>query len=319
MYVVTGGAGFIGGNLVRELNRRGTRDILVVDDLTDGRKFRNLRDCEIADYLDKEEFREMLKRDLVPQEVKGIFHLGACAVTTETDGRRMLDANFAYSKSVLEWSLGRRMPVVYASSAAVYGLSPESAERRENERPLNVYGYSKLLFDQYVRRRCAGAGSTVVGLRFFNVYGPGEAHKGKMASMGYQIYRQIRDGGVGKLFQGTGGVGDGEQRRDFVHVLDIVAMSLFFMEGPPRRGILNAGTGTARSFNDLARAVTAALGRGRIEYIQFPDSLRGRYQNFTKADLTQLRATGYTAGALSLEEGIARSVAEWRREDGDPA
>ncbi|MGQ9651810.1 MAG: ADP-glyceromanno-heptose 6-epimerase [Phycisphaerae bacterium] len=229
MHIVTGGAGFIGSNLVHALNEHGHKDVLVVDDLTDGSKFANLRDCSIADYLDVLEFRAILEADRDLPSIEGVFHQGACADTTVTDGRAMLEANFTFSKRLLEWTLRRKSPFVYASSAAVYGNNHDTAESPEHEHPLNVYGYSKLLFDQYVRTRCSEPGSTVVGLRYFNVYGPREAHKGTMSSMVYQLYRQIANSGIGKLYKGHDGVGDGEQRRDFVHVRDVVNTNLHFM------------------------------------------------------------------------------------------
>jgi ADP-L-glycero-D-manno-heptose 6-epimerase len=314
MYIVTGGAGFIGSNIVHSLNEQGYRDILVVDDLTDGRKCVNLRDCTIADYLDIAEFKSLLAAESDLPRLEGVFHQGACADTTIENGREMLATNFSFSKRLLEWTLRRQVPFVYASSAAVYGTNRNTIEAPENERPLNVYGYSKLLFDQYVRRRCSDRGSTVVGLRYFNVYGPREAHKGKMSSMAYQLYRQIADRGTARLFKGTGAVGDGEQCRDFIHVRDVVAVNLFFMDGVARRGIYNVGTGRARSFNDLARHVVRTAGRGEIEYIPFPESLLGKYQDFTQADLSALRAVGYTGEFTDLEQGLPDAMEAWRRE-----
>jgi ADP-L-glycero-D-manno-heptose 6-epimerase len=275
MYMVTGGAGFIGSNIVHALNEQGHRDILVVDDLTDGRKFANLRDCAIADYLDIAEFERLLASDASLASLAGVFHQGACSDTTVTDGREMLLSNFSFSKRLLNWTLRRQVPFVYASSAAVYGGNRETEEVSDYELPLNVYGYSKTLFDQYVRNRCSEPGSTVAGLRYFNVYGPRESHKGKMASMVYQLYRQIADRGTGRLFKGSGGAGDGEQRRDFVHVRDVVNTNLFFMNGEPRRGIYNVGTGRAHSFNEVAQVILDVVGHGHIEYIPFPESLRG--------------------------------------------
>jgi ADP-L-glycero-D-manno-heptose 6-epimerase len=226
----------------------------------------------------------------------------------------MLDNNFTYSKELLHWALDRRVPLVYASSASVYGSSRHCAETPDHEGALNVYAYSKLLFDNYVRRLIPQISSTVVGLRYFNVYGPREAHKGRMASMVWQLYRQLKTTGVARLFEGTDGFAAGEQRRDFVYVGDAVAVNLYFATAAPKQGTFNVGTGTSRSFNDIARILIGLLGRGEIQYIPFPDSLRGKYQSFTESDITRLRAAGYDRAATSLEEGI-RQLTEQSREE----
>jgi ADP-L-glycero-D-manno-heptose 6-epimerase len=308
MIVVTGAAGFVGSNLVRTLNARGHRDIVAIDDLTDGDRFRNLADCEIADYLDRGEFRALVegKRAL---EASVVFHQGACADTTESDGRYMMENNYAYSKDVLHWALEQKAALVYASSASVYGLARHCVEEPCCEGPLNVYAYSKLQFDNYVRRLMPEIGTTVVGLRYFNVYGPREGHKGRMASMVSQLYRQLATTGVARLFGGTDGYGPGEQRRDFVDVADVVEVNLHFGLGPPRVGIYNVGTGQSRSFNDVARALIGRMGRGRVEYIPFPDALRGKYQSFTEANIDALRASGYARAFATIEEGIGRLIA----------
>jgi ADP-L-glycero-D-manno-heptose 6-epimerase len=308
MHNVTGAAGFVGSNLVRALNDRGVRDVLAVDDLTQGDKFRNLRDCDVADYMDRAEFRDFVRRGAPGLRPSALLHQGACADTTESDGRYMMDNNYTFSKELLHWALQARAPFVYASSASVYGNTRRCAEVPECERPLNVYAYSKLTFDNDVRRLVPALGSTVVGLRYFNVYGPREAHKGRMASMVWQLYRQLASTGVARLFEGTDGFGAGEQRRDFVFVGDAVAVNLFFAEGGPKAGIFNVGTGAARSFNDIARALAARLGRGEVQYVPFPDMLRGKYQSFTESDITRLRAAGYDRPFASLEEGIGRMV-----------
>ncbi len=300
---MTGGAGFVGSHLVKALNRRGIDDVLVVDDLQQSEKFENLVDCAISDYLDKDDFRKLLETDKIGK-VAAILHQGACTDTTESDGRYMLQNNYEYSKVLLDYALRHAIPLVYASSAAVYGGGRVFREDPVNERPLNVYGFSKLLFDRYVRRRLPDAGSTVVGLRYFNVYGPGEAHKGKMASMIYQLYRQASTTGVMRLFTGTDGFGDGEQRRDFVFVRDLAEINLFFMDGPSRRGVFNAGSGQSRSFNDVARSILELLGRGSLEYVPFPETLRGKYQSFTEADISALRKAGYDRPFTPLEQGI---------------
>ena len=304
MIVVTGGAGFIGSNLVRSLNRRGRGDIVVVDDLSDGRKFSNLVGCDIADYWDRDAFAERLAARSfdVPE---AIFHQGACAVTTEWDGRYMMENNYRYSVRLLEYCLAHEVPFIYASSASVYGASTVFEEgNRDAERPLNVYGYSKLLFDQYVRRRQPAARSQVVGLRYFNVYGPGEAHKGSMASVAFHLSRQVAEEGEARLFEGSDGYGPGEQRRDFVYVDDVVEVNLWFFDKRTVSGIFNVGTGASASFNDVANAIIACLGKGSIRYIPFPAELRARYQSFTQADLAALRAAGCALPFKEVRAGI---------------
>ena len=305
MIIVTGGAGFIGANLVAALNARGRRDMLVVDNLSNGVKFRNLADREIFDYQDKEDFLRMIaaSRELA-EPVEAIFHLGACSSTTEWDGRYMMRNNYEYSKTLLHYCLDRRVPFIYASSASVYGGGMVFREDRELENPLNVYGYSKFLFDQYVRRIMPAATSQVVGLRYFNVYGPREQHKGSMASVAYHFNNQVLSNGRVHLFEGAYGYGNGEQRRDFVYVGDTCSVKLWFLDHPARSGIFNVGTGRSQSFNDVARAVVAWHGRGEIEYIPFPEHLRGRYQSFTQADISALRAAGYVEPFKTVEQGV---------------
>jgi len=303
MIIVTGGAGFIGSNLVRGLNSIGERDILVVDDLSDGRQFFNLADCDIADYEDLHDFRAGLTGGL-GFKPRCVFHQGACAVTTEWDGRYMMDTNYTYSKELLEYCLEAGVPLIYASSAAVYGASTRFVEDPSVELPLNVYGYSKLLFDQHVRRRLPAANSQIVGLRYFNVYGPGEAHKGSMASVAYHLNRQILDEGEARLFEGSAGYEPGEQRRDFVFVDDVVAVNLWFLRHAERSGIFNVGTGRSETFNTLAESVIAWHGRGAKRYIPFPPELERAYQSFTEADIKALRAAGYDAEFADVATGI---------------
>ena len=310
MFIVTGGAGFVGSNLVRELNRRGHTDILVVDNLTRAEKARNLADLTISDYQDKQEFRSRLDAGTLDLRPEAVFHNGACSDTMESNGRYMMENNFGDSKALLHWCLARKAPLVYASSAATYGASTDFEPVSRNEGPLNVYGYSKLAFDQHVRSLLPAIQSPVVGLRYFNVFGPREHHKGRMMSVLHQLLRQLKETGTCRLFQGTEGYGDGEQRRDFIFVGDIVAMNLHFGNAGMVKGIVNAGTGQARSFNDIARTLIAHLGQGRIEYIPFPDTLRGKYQSFTQADVRGLRAAGYIAPFTELEAGIAATLAE---------
>ena len=319
--VVTGAAGFIGANLVRALNARGITDIIAVDDLAQGDKFVNLADCEIADYLDKDVFLDTLEHGALNGTVESVLHQGACSDTTERDGRYMMRNNYEYSKSLLDFCAVEEVPFIYASSAAVYGSLSGFREDPDSEAPLNIYAYSKLLFDQVVRRRGPESNAQVVGLRYFNVYGERERHKGRMASVAYHVYNQYRDAGYVKLFEGSGGYGNGEQRRDFVSVEDVVKVNLFFLDHPEASGIFNVGTGAAQSFNEVAVAAVNACRaprseppleladmqqQGLIRYIPFPQDLEGKYQNYTQADISSLRAAGYSAGFLTVEEGVSR-------------
>jgi ADP-L-glycero-D-manno-heptose 6-epimerase len=309
MIVVTGGAGFIGANIVHALNQRGETDILVVDDLTDGTTFRNLAELDITDYMDKHEFLEKVKRDEVPGGVRAVFHEGACSDTTEWDGRFMMENNYTYSKELLHWCMSRKVPFLYASSAAVYGASDEFREERSCEKPLNVYGYSKWQFDQYVRKILPTADSQIVGFRYFNVYGPREQHKGKMASVAYHLHEQIKVGQNPKLFEGWDGYADGGQQRDFVYVDDVCKVNLWFFDNPEKSGIFNLGTGRAQSFLEVANAVIDYHQKGSVEFIPFPDELKGRYQSFTQADMTELRDAGYTEEFTDVAGGVARYLA----------
>jgi ADP-L-glycero-D-manno-heptose 6-epimerase len=305
MHVVTGGAGFIGSNLVRTLLDSGRDDIIIVDDLRDGHKFVNIADLLIADYIDKDEFLQKLDSDKAfATGVRAVLHQGACSETTEWDGRYMMQNNYAYSQRLLHHCLKQGTPFVYASSAAVYGASQTFAEHPDNERPLNVYGYSKLQFDRYVRRIATTPDTQVVGLRYFNVYGPCEQHKGSMASVAWHFNKQVREDGEARLFAGSGGYDDGEQVRDFVYVDDVCAVNLWFLDHPDVSGVFNAGTGRAQSFNDVAKAVIAWHGSGKIRYIPFPAHLEGAYQSYTQADLTSLRNTGCDVAFRPVEDGV---------------
>ncbi|HET7201689.1 MAG TPA: ADP-glyceromanno-heptose 6-epimerase [Burkholderiales bacterium] len=322
MYVVvTGAAGFIGSHLVRALNARGETRILAVDDLERGDKFRNLAGCEVAEYLDKNEFRTRLQEGDFAGSIDAIFHQGACSDTMETDGRFMMENNYRYSMALLDFCLEDEVPLIYASSAAVYGASATFREERKFEAPLNVYGYSKFLFDQAVRRRLHEAGSQVAGFRYFNVYGPNEWHKGRMASVAWHFFNQYQAERRVRPFVGSGGYADGEQRRDFVSVEDVSRINMHFLDHPEVSGIFNIGTGRAQSFNDVALAtinacrkpngerpvsLDEARAQGLIDYAPFPEALKGKYQNFTQADVGALRRSGYSAPFLSVEEGVGR-------------
>lgn len=316
--IVTGAAGFIGANLVKRLNERGVTDIVAVDNLTQADKFRNLADCEIADYLDKTDFiARVQRRELARPQV--VFHQGACSDTMATDGRYVMDNNYRYTLALFEWCQAERVPFIYASSAATYGLATVFREERACEGPLNVYGYSKFLFDQVLRQRLAGLTAPAIGLRYFNVYGPRESHKGRMASVAFHHFHQFRSEGRVRLFEGSHGYAPGEQRRDFVHVDDAVAVNLHFWQHPAS-GIYNTGSGRAQSFNEVALTVVntlrteraepaltleQAVAQGLIEYVAFPRALEGRYQAFTEADLTRLRAAGFAAPMQTVQQGTA--------------
>ena len=323
VYVVTGAAGFIGSNLVKALNGRGATNIIAVDNLSKADKFRNLADCEIADYLDKEDFIERLAGGDFDGEIAAVLHQGACSDTMESDGRYMMQNNYRYSLELLDFCQCENVPFLYASSASVYGGGGVFKESREYESPLNVYAYSKFLFDQVVRRRLSERTAQIVGFRYFNVYGPREQHKGRMASVAYHFFNQYRADGCVKLFAGCDGYADGGQRRDFVSVEDVVKVNLHFLDYPEKSGIFNLGTGNAQSFNDVAvaaintlratgnesmLALEQMLARGIIRYIPFPDALRGKYQSYTQADIGALRAAGYAEPFLTVEQGTARYV-----------
>lgn len=327
MIIVTGGAGFVGSNLVHELNAYGIYDILVVDNLASPGKFVNLYGARYVDYLDKRDFRRAIRENaLGTGKIEAILHQGACSNTLVDDGVYMMDNNFQFTKEVLAFAVRQNAALVFASTAAVYGLSGPGCftPTLENERPLNVYGYSKLVFDHYFRDQLAKGTvpMTAVGLRYFNAYGPREEHKGRMASVIHHFSKQIRDTGKVCLFSGSGGYADGEQRRDFVYVRDLARLNMYFAQlGPyaPKsgtrdrtyRGVVNAGSGTSRTFKDVAHALMTVFGEVPIEYISFPADLEGRYQHFTEADLTALRELGCHLRMTALEDGIMETFSEY--------
>jgi ADP-L-glycero-D-manno-heptose 6-epimerase len=322
--VVTGAAGFIGSNLVKALNARGERNIIAVDNLTRAEKFKNLVDCDIADYIDKQDFLQKLHLGRFNGAVGAVFHEGACSDTMESDGRYMMENNYRYSLAVLDWCEAQKCQLLYASSAATYGASTVFKEEPACEAPLNVYGYSKLLFDNMVRRR-TGLSSQVVGFRYFNVYGSRESHKGRMASVAFHNFHQYQAEGKVKLFEGSHGYVNGGQQRDFVFVDDVVRVNLFFLDHPHKSGIFNLGSGRAQSFNDVAVSTVngclqaqskASLTlpemqeQGLIEYISFPPALKGKYQAFTQADISKLREAGYEPAMSTVEQGVSQYV-QW--------
>ncbi len=325
--VVTGAAGFIGSNIVKGLNEHGIDDIIAVDDLTQGDKFRNLADLKIADYVDVDMFYDLFAEGFFGK-VEAVFHEGACSDTMETDGKYMMDNNYTLSCGLFNACQEHGTRLLYASSAATYGGSQTFRESPEFEHPLNVYGYSKLLFDQRMRRDCGKdfkrIKRQVAGFRYFNVYGPREQHKGRMASVAFHQFNQFRSEGKVKLFGDYGGYGPGEQKRDFVFIDDVVAVNLWFLDHPEKSGIFNLGTGRAQPFNDVAVAVVNALrpgagpapldadataALGLIEYVAFPDALRGKYQCFTQADLSALRAAGCDHAFADVQTGVASYMA----------
>lgn len=326
--VVTGAAGFIGSNIVKGLNARGIDDIIAVDDLTQGDKFRNLADLRIADYVDADAFYELFAEGAFGK-VEAVFHEGACSDTMETDGKYMMDNNYTLSCGLFNACQERGARLLYASSAATYGGSDNFRETPQFEKPLNVYGYSKLLFDQRMRLECGAdfkrLTKQVAGFRYFNVYGPREQHKGRMASVAFHQFNQFMAEGKVKLFGEYGGYAPGEQMRDFVFVDDVVAVNLWFFDHPSKSGIFNLGSGRAQPFNDVALSVVNAMraqrdaealdmagaaAAGLIEYVPFPDALRGKYQCYTQADLTALRATGCDHRFADVQTGVKKYI-DW--------
>ena len=326
--VVTGAAGFIGSNIIKGLNARGIDDIIAVDDLTEGDKFKNLADLQIADYVDADDFYDLFA-DGAFGDVEAVFHEGACSDTMEPDGKYMMDNNYTLSCELFHACQDQGTRLLYASSAATYGGSNTFSESPEFEKPLNVYGYSKLLFDQRLRRelgtRFENASSQVAGFRYFNVYGPREQHKARMASVAFHQFNQYQLEGKVKLFGEYGGYGAGSQMRDFVFIDDVVAVNLWFLDHPDQSGIFNLGTGKAQPFNDVAISVINAMRQrqneallsieeaargGLIDYIAFPPALVGKYQSYTQADLSRLRAAGCDHAFADVQTGVAAYLAQ---------
>lgn len=318
MIIVTGGAGFIGSNIVKGLNDRGRDDILIVDDLTEMVKFKNIQGLKALDYMDKDDFAAALANNKFDDvKIDVIFHEGACSDTMEYNGKYMMENNFEYTKNLMHFALKKKIQLLYASSASTYGSGKHGfSEKPACEEALNVYAFSKLFFDNYARRYFDAAESQLVGLRYFNVYGPQENHKGKMASMIFQMFNQWKAEGKVKLFEGIDGYGNGEQVRDFIYVKDVVKVNFFFWDHPELKGIYNCGTGHAHTFNTLAKGVLEYFGSGELEYVPFPEVLKGKYQSFTEADSSKLLAAGYDGGFTDIEEAIAEYCALLDKNDG---
>lgn len=315
MIIVTGGAGLIGSNIIAGLNARGINDILVVDHLKNGRKMRNLSDLNIKDFLDRDDFISKVQNSYKFVDIQAVFHLGACSATTEWDGQFIMRNNYEYSKVLLHWCQQHKIQYIYASSASVYGLAENGfREERKCEKPTNMYAYSKFQFDQYVRCLANQIDQQIVGLRYFNVYGPREGHKGSMSSTPFHFNNQVLEEGVAHLFEGTDGYSNGEQQRDFVYVKDCVDVNLWFLDNPTKSGIFNVGTGCAQSFNDVASAVLHWHNQrgcvGQIEYIAFPEHLKGAYQSYTQADIRALRLAGFKGRFKNVEEGVSEYL-DW--------
>ncbi len=315
MIIVTGGAGFIGSALVWKLNTEGIRDIVIVDRLGTSTKWKNLVNLRYEDYLHKDEFLNMVHRNAVPFEVDAVIHMGACSSTTERDADYLWMNNFAYTKILAKWALLNKTRFIYASSAATYGDGTlgfsDDHDKIDDLKPINMYGYSKQLFDLWVLREKLE--DTVAGIKFFNVFGPGEYHKGDMASVIFKAYHQILETGKVRLFKShLSEYPDGGQMRDFVYVKDCVDVLWWLLSNRSVNGIFNLGTGKARTWNDLIAAVFAAMGREKnIEYIDMPESLRGQYQYFTQAEMNKLRSVGCPVLFSPLEESVRDYVVNY--------
>ncbi len=310
MIIVTGGAGFIGVNIVKALNNAGREDIILVDKLRIGDKWKNLRYVKFEEFIDKDKFFDWLEHTSSSIKIDAVIHMGACSATTEKDADYLMHNNTQYSKRLYLFCKHKSIPFIYASSAATYGAGENGYDDSVFElMPLNMYGYSKKLFDDFVISDHDGS-FQCVGLKFFNVYGPYEYHKGSMASVIFHSYNQIKTEGVVKLFKSdVDNLSDGEQSRDFVYVKDVAQIVSFFLQHKELSGIFNVGTGIARSYNDLAKSTFAALGKEEaIFYIDMPVHLKGKYQNFTQAKMKKLESVGYNLPFHALEHGVADYV-----------
>ena len=308
MIVVTGAAGFIGSALIAGLNKKGIEDILAVDELGCDDKWKNLRGLKFIEYAEKQDFLDMVLQGRLLSPIQTIFHLGACSSTTETDCSYLVKNNYEYSKTLAQWAINNSARFIYASSAATYGDGEQGfvdhEERIETLKPLNMYGYSKQMFDLWVKR--SDLLDKIVGVKYFNVFGPNEYHKQSMKSFILKSFEQIKETGKVKLFKSYHeDYANGEHVRDFIYVKDAVDMTLFFYENKNIKGLFNIGTGRARSWNDLINAVFAAMNKTpEIEYINMPASIRGQYQYFTQADVSKIRKAGYTKKTFELEGAV---------------
>ena len=307
MIVVTGSNGFIGSNLTKGLNEIGYKDIIAVDDQDDPKLKENIAHCDIQDFLNIDEFINLIRNNEIDgTKIRAVFHEGACSNTMEWDADFLYKNNLLYSKELLNFSRKTKTPLIYASSASVYGAGKVFKESVEYEDPINLYAYSKFKFDQLVRQELIKSESQIVGLRYFNVYGPQEQHKGTMASVAFHLHNQLKDNEEIKLFEGSEGYDDGEQRRDFIYVEDVVKVNLWFLKNQKVSGIFNIGTGKSQTFNEVAHSVINWNKRGKINYVPFPEKLKGAYQSYTEANISKLRKAGYKDEFLNVQEGVKK-------------
>ena len=307
MIVVTGSNGFIGSNLIKGLNEIGYKNIIAVDDQDDPELKENIAHCDVQDFLNIDEFINLIRNNEIDgTKIRAIFHQGACSNTMEWDADFLYNNNLLYSKELLNFSKKTKTPLIYASSASVYGAGKIFKESVEYEDPINLYAYSKFKFDQLVRQELIKSETQIVGLRYFNVYGPQEQHKGTMASVAFHLHNQLKDNEEIKLFEGSEGYDDGEQRRDFIYVEDVVKVNLWFLKNQKVSGIFNVGTGKSQTFNEVAHSVINWNKRGKINYVPFPVRLKGAYQSYTQADISKLRKAGYKDKFLNVQEGVKK-------------